>query len=226
VDTRHSFIRFGIAAIALLGSVVNSSAHEEKLCAPFKNSKVDPSLVAMMLTAAEEGGLYLIQSSTSSVGFCADSLIGRVEAEFTVFQGGISLLASSPEHKHGQTLFRVDTDSLKASDTLVRYLIKSKGFLDVENFPEILFVSTRLTWNSRTEGLLEGLLTLHGTTRPVSFSVTLTGSDVNSLRLSDQVEVKATATIRPSEFGINTLPDFVTDSVKLCMRVNAVRYSI
>ena len=223
--TKHSLIRGGIAAIALLGSIANSVAYDKELCAPFKNSKVDQSLVAMMLTAAEEGGLYLIRSSTSSVGFCANSLIGRVEAEFTVFQGGISLLASSPAHEHGQTLFRVDTGSLKASDKLLQQLIKSKGFLDVENFPEILFVSSSLTWTSRTEGLLEGLLTLHGTTRPVSFAVKLAGLDDNPLLLSDEVEVKATTTIRPSEFGIDTLPKFVTDSVNLCMRVNAVRYS-
>lgn len=220
----HSFIRAGIAAIALLGNVVNGLASAEEPCAPFKNSKVDQALVAMMLTAAEEGGLYLIQSSTSRVGFCANSLIGRVEAEFKVFQGGISLLASSQEHEHGQTLVRIDTGSLQTSGKLVQNLIKGAGFLDVENFPEILFVSTSLAWTSRTEGLLAGLLTLHGTTRPVSFTLKLLGSNDSPLLLSDQVEVKATTTIRPSEFGIDTLPEFVTDSVNLCMRVNAVRY--
>lgn len=224
--TRHSLLRGGVAAIALLVSIANGSANQDELCAPFKNSKIDQSLVAMMLSAAEEGGLYLIRSSTSSVGFCVNSLIGRVEAEFTVFQGGISLLASSPQHEYGQTLFRVDTDSLKTGDKLVQHLIKSKSFLDVENFPEILFVGTGLTWTSRTEGLLDGLLTLHGTTRPVSFAVRLAASDDTSVLLSDEVEVKATTTIRPSEFGIDTLPDFITDSVNLCMRVNAVRYSI
>jgi polyisoprenoid-binding protein YceI len=226
VDTRHSFIKFGIAAIAILVSVANSYANDKELCAPFKNSKVDQSLVAMMLAAAEEGGLYLVQSSNSKVGFCVNSLIGRVDAEFTVFQGGISLLASSAEREHGQALFRVDTDSLRTSDKLVQQLIKSKGFLDVENFPEILFVGTRLRWTSRTEGLLKGWLTLHGITRPVDFAVKLAGSDNNPLLQSDEVEVKASTTIRPSDFGIDTLPDFITDSVNLCMRVNAVRYSI
>lgn len=221
---KHSFVRAGIAAIALLGSVANSFATAEELCAPFKNSKVDQSLVTMMLTAAEEGGLYLIQSATSRVGFCANSLIGRVEAEFTVFQGGISLLASSQEREHGQTLVRITTGSLKTRGKLVQNLIKGASFLDVENFPEILFVSTGLAWTSRTEGLLEGLLTLHGTTRPVRFTVKLLGSDDSPLLLSDKVEVKATTTIHPSEFGIDTLPEFVTDSVNLCMRVNAVRY--
>jgi len=86
VDTRHSFIKFGIAAIALFVSVANSYANGKELCAPFKNSKVDQSLVAMMLAAAEEGGLYLVQSSSSKVGFCVNSLIGRVDAEFTVFR--------------------------------------------------------------------------------------------------------------------------------------------
>ncbi len=226
MTTRHLLLKFGVVAIALLGSVANSFAGQDELCAPFKNSKVDQSLVAMMLSAAEEGGLYVIRSSSSSVGFCVNSLIGQVTAEFTVFQGGISLLASSPQHQHGQSLFRVDTASLKTGDRLLQHLIKSKSFLDVDNFPEILFVGTRLSWKSRTEGQLEGLLTLRGTTRPVSFTVKLAGWNHNSELLSDEVEVKATTSIRPSEFGIDTLPDFVTDSVNLCMRVNAVRYPI
>ena len=223
---RHSFLRAGIALIALLGSVVNGFASERDLCAEFKNSNIDQSLVSQMLTAAQEGGLYRIHSATSSVGFCADSLVGRVEAEFTVFQGAISLLGSSPGRRYGQTLVKVDTGSLKTDGKLVQSLIKSKAFLDVENFPEILFVSTGLAWKSRTEGSLQGLLTLHGTTRPVSFTVKLLGSNTSPLLVSDEVEVKATTTIRPSEFGINALPEFVTDSVNLCMRVKAVRHSI
>ena len=214
-----------MVAIALLGSMASSFANEEDLCAPFKDSEVDQSLVEMMLCAAEEGGLYRIQSSTSSVGFCANSLIGRVEAQFKIFQGGVSLLASSSEHEHGQTLVRVDTDSLETRGKLIESLIKSRGFLNVEKFPEILFVSTSLNWTSPTEGLLEGMLTLHGTTQPVSFIVKMTGPDTNPLLQSDTVQVKATTTIRPSDFGIDTLPEFVTDSVNICMQVNAVRYS-
>ena len=108
---------------------------------------------------------------------------------------------------------------------LLEHLIKSRGFLDAENFPEIMFVSTDLSLTSNTEGLLEGLLTLRGATRPVRFTVKLTNANDDPLLQADEVQVKATTTIRTSDFGISALPEFVTDSVQLCMRVNAVRYS-
>jgi polyisoprenoid-binding protein YceI len=210
--------------IALLGQAGSWAAAEEELCAPFKNSSVDQSLVSMMLAAAEEGGLYRIQSSTSSVGFCAHSAVGRIEAQFTAFQGGVSLLGSS-QPGDGQAMVRVDANSLTTEGSLLGHLLKSESFFDVANFPEILFVSTDLRWTGPTRGVLEGQLTLRGVTRPVVFSVELIGSEGTAIERAEKVQVKATTTIHPSEFGMQALPRLAEDAVDLCMRVHAVRYS-
>jgi polyisoprenoid-binding protein YceI len=209
----------------LLASHPNSVA-EEELCAAFKHSSVDPSLIAMMLTAAEQGGLYRIESSSSSVGFCANSAVGRIEAEFTAFQGGVSLLpASTRQPGYGQTLVRVDARSLDTKGALLSELLKSESFFDVERFPEILFVSTDLRWESPTRGALEGKLTLRGVTRPVTFDVEMVGIGGVPLEKAEQVRVKATTTIRASDFGMKAVPRFAEDAVELCMTVDAIRYS-
>lgn len=221
---RRCFSGAAMAGIAMLGQTASWAGEPDDLCAPFKNSSVDQSLVAMMLAAAEQGGLYRIQSSTSSVGFCAHSAVGRIEAEFTAFQGGVSLLGAS-QPGYGQALVRVDVDSLSTERSLLGHLLKSESFFDVENFPEILFVSTGLRWSSPSRGMLHGELTLRGVTRPVVFSVELIGSDGAAVEDAEKVQVKATATIRPSEFGMQAVPKFADDAVDLCMRVDAVRYS-
>ena len=221
---RRSISVATLVGIALLGQMASWAAEPEDLCAPFKNSSVDQSLVAMMLAAAEQGGLYRIQSSTSSVGFCAHSAVGRIEAQFTAFQGGVSLLGAS-QPGYGQALVRVDVDSLSTEGSLLGHLLKSEIFFDAENFPEILFVSTGLQWSSPTRGVLYGELTLRGVTRPVVFSVELTGPDAAPVEHAEKVQVKATTTIRPSEFGMQAVRKFADDAVDLCMRVDAVRYS-
>ena len=224
MDIRRCFSSATVAGIALLVQTAGWAAEPGDLCAPFKDSSVDQSLVTKMLKAAEQGGLYRIRSSTSSVGFCAHSALGRIEARFTAFQGGV-LLPDASEAGYGQALVRVDVDSLSTERSLLGPVLKSGSFLDVDSFPEILFVSTGLRWSSPTRGVLHGELTLRGVTRPVAFSVELIGADGAPLESAEKVQVKATTTIHPSEFGMQALQTFADDRVELCMQVDAVRYS-
>lgn len=212
------------AAVVLLAQGAAWADDSDELCAPFRNSSVDQSLVNMMLEAAEQGGLYRIQSATSSVGFCAQSPVGRVEAQFTSFEGGMSLAAGN-QPGYGQALVRVAVDSLSTDRALLGPLLKSESFFDVEKFPEILFVSRGLRWYSGTEGVLEGQLTLRGVTRPVTFRLQLIGADGSPVEQAEKVQVKATTTIHPSEFGMQWVSNLADDAVDLCMRVDAVRYS-
>ena len=110
---------------------------------------------------------------------------------------------------------------------MLEYLLKSERFFDVENFPEILFVSTGFTWTTDTTGILKGDLTLHGVTRPVTFKVTVlpVKSKGESGEVAGKVLVKAGAMIRRSDFGMDTLSRLVDDAVELCMSVEAVRYT-
>jgi polyisoprenoid-binding protein YceI len=213
-----------VMGLLLLAGQANTLADEEELCAPFKNSAVDQSLIALMLASAEEGGLFRIEAASSTVGFCAHSAVGRIEAEFTAFQGGVSLPASQ-QPDYGQTLVRVEAGSLSTSGSILDHLLKSESFFDVERFPEILFVSTDLRWLTPTRGVLEGRLTLRGVTRPVTFDVELLGLNGMPVRQAEKVRVKATTTIHASEFGMEAVPKFAQDSVELCMQVDAIRYS-
>jgi polyisoprenoid-binding protein YceI len=74
--------------------------------------------------------------------------------------------------------------------------------------------------------VLEGHLTLRGVTRPVTFSVQLLGMDGVPVEQAEKVRVKATTTIKPSEFGMQAVPKLAQDAVELCMTVDAVRFSI
>lgn len=198
------------------------SAVEIELCAPFRDSLVDESVVAEMLSAAKDGHLYRIQQATSRVGFCVDSPVGEVRGQFKAFQGGLTMQPMVADK--GRVMVVVDASSLETGGVFIEGLLKSESFFDVENFPEILFVSTGFEWVSKTEAVLIGELTLHGITKRVGFHVKLIASDENDSEGEQKIIVKASTSIRRSEFGIFTMSRLVSDDVNLCMSVDAVKY--
>jgi polyisoprenoid-binding protein YceI len=208
----------------LLSASLQGQAGEEELCAPFLNGKVDQSRVDAMRSAAKGGHLYRIRPDTSRVGFCVNSEFALVKAEFKDFEGGLTLW---PNHRGGkeQAMVLVKTASLDTGGSMIEYMLKGERFFDVENYPEILFVSTGFTWTSDTTGTLKGDLTLHGVTRLVTFKVTLLPIRSKDEKNAGKVLVKAGTTIHRSDFGMDTLSRVINDSVELCMSVEAVRYS-
>ena len=115
MNINNRFLKGIILAIALLSGATTSFAEEPKVCSPFReNSAVDPLVVSKMLASAEYGGLYRIQPSSSSFNFHINSVIGGITAEFRIFQGGVSLLASK-KFEQGPALLRIDTNSLKTN---------------------------------------------------------------------------------------------------------------
>lgn len=199
-----------------------ASSGESELCAPFRHSNVDESILAEMLSAAKDGHLYRIQSASSRVGFCVDSPIGEVKGEFRNFEGGLTLQPAKAADK-GRVMVHVDTSSLETSGVFIEKLLKSESFFDVDNYPDILFVSSGFEWVSKTEAVLIGELTMHGITRKVGFHVQLIDSDEKNDQGEQKILVRASTSIRRSEFGIITMSKFVSDAVNLCMRVDAVR---
>jgi polyisoprenoid-binding protein YceI len=208
----------------LLSVALQGLAGEEELCAPFLHGKVDLSRVEAMRNAAKGGHLYRIQPDTSRVGFCVDSQFSVVKAEFKDFQGGMTLWPDHPGDKE-QAMVLVKTASLDTDGSMIEYLLKGQRFFDVENYPEILFVSSDFKWTSDTTGIMKGDLTLHGVTRPVTFKVTLFPVKTGGEKPVEKVLVKAGTIIRRSDFGMDTLSRVVNDNVELCMSVEAVRYS-
>jgi polyisoprenoid-binding protein YceI len=212
--------------MALLGLMlllpVLGHAEEGELCAPFRDGKVDESLLATMLSAAKTGHLYRIDHDTSSVGFCVDSQLARIEGKFKDFQGGMTLNPVS--ETDGQTLVAIKTGSVETKSAFIKSMIKGENFFDVENNPEILFVSKKFEWTSKDTAELKGNLTMRGITKPMTFHVSLTPIPGGNTSQANKVQVKATANISRSDFGMTALTSLISDDVQLCMTVEAMQY--
>ena len=222
MNTRRRLASFALA-VSLSFTPLIGMAAEGDLCAPFKDGKVDQSVLETMLKAAEIGRLYRIEAASSKVGFCVNSQFKRVEGDFREFQGGMAL--SKEGAGKAQTLVVIKAASLDTDGALIENMIKSERFFDVENYPEILFVSTGFEWTGSTRARLMGDLTLHGVTRPVTFDVTLTDIKSRSAAEGERILVKATTRVSRADFGMDTLSSLVDDNVQLCMSVEARKFA-
>ena len=205
---------FSLAGLAL--------AEEPELCEPFMDGRVDESLLSSMLSAAEDGHLYRIKPGSSEVGFCVDSTLRRIEGSFRDFRGGMTLGPGEPNN--GQTMVLIRADSLQAEGALVNSILKSDNFFAVEQYPDVLFISSGFRWTGPGTAVLRGDLTLRGITRPITFNVTLTPVATDDAGEAGLIEVRATATIDRANFGMDSLDSVVDGDVQLCMKVEAQKY--
>jgi polyisoprenoid-binding protein YceI len=93
--------------------------------------------------------------------------------------------------------------------------LKSKVFFDVDKFPKATFVSDKVQVLSEHSAKVQGMLTIHGVTKPVTLDVTLNKSGINPISNKNSVGFTATATIKRSDFGMTTLLPALGDEVVL-----------
>ncbi len=117
-------------------------------------------------------GTWVLDPSHSEVGFSVrHMMISKVRGHFDIKEA--TLIA--PENPLEASLTaKVDASSLSTKDEGRDQHLRSADFFDVETYPTIDFVSTGV----RLEGgdfLVDGDLTIRGTTKPVTFDVDFGG---------------------------------------------------
>lgn len=119
-------------------------------------------------------GTYVIDPSHTEVGFVArHAMVTKVRGYFRDLEGTITVaddLAASTATATMKTA-SVDTGSADRDGHL-----KSADFFDVDNNPEITFVSTGVSNVSGTTFELTGDLTLMGVTKPVTLEAEYDGT--------------------------------------------------
>ena len=113
-------------------------------------------------------GSWTVDASHSEVGFTARHLmVSKVRGQFKDFSAVVTVAQPFEQSTVEATvqLASIDTNSADRDTHL-----KSADFFDVENNPAMTFKSTKVT-----DDALEGLLTIKGVTRPVTFDLDFGG---------------------------------------------------
>jgi len=140
-------------------------------------------------------GTWNIDPAHSELSFTARHLmVTKVRGKFTDFTASVEVGSPLEESKVSATvqLTSVETGA-PDRDTHLR----SGDFFDVENSPEMTFVSTRVT-----EDAFEGDLTIKGVTKPVVFDVDFAGEAKDPWG-NTKAGFEATTEINRKDWGLN-----------------------
>jgi polyisoprenoid-binding protein YceI len=117
---------------------------------------------------------WQIDPAHSSVSAAArHMMLTTVRGAFSGTTGVIDFDPAKPEA--GGVELRIPATSVNTGDEKRDGHLRSADFLDAATHPEIVFKSTKVTPRGKDEFVVDGDLTIRGTTKPVSVNVALVG---------------------------------------------------
>ncbi len=173
-----------------------------------------------------EPGTYAFDPAHTVVGAVARHLmVSKVRGKFTDVTGAITIAEDPLQSSVAVTIKAASIDTGVADrDNHLR----SADFLDVENYPELTFNSTRVVKNDGAEFVLAGDLSIRGVTKEVELEVSFEGVS-RSPWGQEVVGFSATTELDREEFGmtwnaaLETGGVLVSKKLKVEIEVEAVR---
>jgi polyisoprenoid-binding protein YceI len=172
-------------------------------------------------------GDYEVDAAHTRIGIRArHAMVTTVRGSFTDFSGTAHLDTAHPAAS--TVTLRIKTASVDTGQPDRDAHLRSADFLDVETYPEIVFVSTDVEQVEADVYAVTGDLTIRGTTRQISVDFTLTGSAQDPFGQT-RVGFEGALAIKRSDWGLtwNTPLDtggvLVSDRIQIEFDVSAVR---
>jgi polyisoprenoid-binding protein YceI len=144
---------------------------------------------------------YLIDPAHSSVNFSIKHLmIAKVHGGFEKFSGKVHYDPQNPQDM--QVEATIDTSSINTRDSQRDAHLRSAEFFDVDNYPNIIFVSKKIEVK-RGELTIHGDLTIHGVTRPVTLEVEGPSEEIKDPWGNVKMGVSATTKVKRKDYGLS-----------------------
>lgn len=106
--------------------------------------------------------------------------------------------------KKGTVDVTIDATTIRTYDGRLDAIVKSEKYFDVEKYPTITFRSNDVRFDNDHVVAVNGDLTMHGITKPVTLAVTGFTCGQQTFNKKPMCGAEATATIKRSDFGMTT----------------------
>jgi polyisoprenoid-binding protein YceI len=121
------------------------------------------------------------------------------------------------------TTITIDAASIDTNVPLLDKMVKSASMLDVSQYPELRFASTRFERTGESRGTLTGDLTIHGVTQPVTLEVTFNGFAPDPLTKKETLGFSADGHFSRAKFGLATWYPAVGDDIHVRIQAEFVK---
>lgn len=170
---------------------------------------------------------YNIDTTHSEITFKIRHLmITNVNGRFTKFEG--KLVSSTDDFSDAEIDFEADIDSINTNNEQRDGHLRTGDFFDAAQYPKLSFKST--SFEKQSEGIykLNGDLTLHGVTKPITLSAEFGGASTD-LYGNAKIGFEVTGSLKRKDFGLEwnaaleTGGVALSDEVKLMLDIQMIK---
>lgn len=172
-------------------------------------------------TSALAADIYTIDPSHTFPSFEADHMgISIWRGKFTKTSGTVTLDRTT---RTGTVAIKIDASSIDFGFSELNEHAKGADMFDVKKFPTVTYKSTSIKFDGDKPVTIDGELTLHGVTRPVSLHIDKFACIQHPMLKREVCGADASATINRYDFGIGYgAPRFAMET-KLNIQVEAIK---
>jgi len=179
------------------------------------------AILSFCSTAVWAADRYTIDSRHTFPSFEINHLgFSTQRGRFNQTEGKIVLDA---DKGRGSIDVTVDMASINTGLAELEEHLRGKDFFDVVQYPTMQFKSDKLHFAGEKLIGADGMLTLHGVTKPVSLKVDHFYCGINPIKLKYTCGANAVTKIKRADFGVDKYVPMVSDEVKVVIQVEATR---
>lgn len=139
------------------------------------------------------------------------------------FDKNIGFLELNIPEKTGLINIEIDANSVSTGNELFNNIMRSDSFFDAQQYPKIVFNSSKFVFDEEKLTQIEGMLTIKETTRPVTVDVTQFGCRFMLLYLKQACGANGQTKILRSDYKVGRYVPFVSDEITLYFSVEAIK---
>jgi polyisoprenoid-binding protein YceI len=197
----HSKLKSGLIAAVFAAFVLFVQAPSAPVLAQTSNWQIDPAHANA-------------QFSVSHLG------ISKVQGEFTNVTGTVQLDEKDVTKSVVNATIDTTTVYTRNED---RDKDLRENFFEVTKFPTMTFVSKSITRGADGKLQMAGDLTLHGITKPVTFTVEGPSEAIKDPWGNQRRGASATTTIHRSDFGITKYAAMIGDDIAITLDIEFIK---
>ncbi len=161
-----------------------------------------------------KAGSYKVEPNHTQVTFSVSHFgISPFAGTFSGASGSLQLDPAKPAATKLDVTIPIA--SVQTTSDVLTGELKSADWFDAAKFPTATFRSTKVAQIGADAVQVDGMLTLHGVTKPVSFQAKLFGAATNPMSKQASIGFLGRMVIHRSEFGVTKYVPVVSDETVL-----------